>query len=179
VLPLPGDVDRLDVDLVSITDETGQTLRVETSNQGRLGRRFQIYVPGAQDATKTVILRYTVHNAIRFFAEDSEFGHKDELYWNVTGNEWEVPIENATATLTLPEGVAPTESAGYTGPAGSTEQAVQIEPSGNAVRFTATRALGPYEGFTVATGWPPGFVARPVPRSAAARTNASVNRSEL
>src|SRR3970040_2526874 len=27
--------ERLDVDLVSITDETGQTLRVETSNQGR------------------------------------------------------------------------------------------------------------------------------------------------
>jgi uncharacterized membrane protein YgcG len=165
-----GRQERLDVDLVSITDEAGEPLRFETSNEGRWTRRFQVWVPGAQDATRTVIIRYVVHNAIRFFGPESEFGHYDELYWNVTGNEWEIPIEQATATLTLPDGVAPTQSAGYTGPAGSTEQAVDIAPAGNTVHFAATRPLAAYEGFTVAAGWPPGFVTRPPPRSAASRT---------
>lgn len=160
-----GRQERLDVDLVSITDETGRELEADASNEGRWTRRFQIWVPGAENATRTIVLRYTVHNAIRFFDEDSEFGHHDELYWNVTGNEWEIPIENASARITLPDGVVPGESAGYTGAAGSTERAVLIEPLGNSVSFRATRRLAPAEGLTVALSWQPGFVARPRKRS--------------
>ncbi|HIC55364.1 MAG TPA: DUF2207 domain-containing protein, partial [Gemmatimonadetes bacterium] len=29
----------------------------------------------------------------------------EELYWNVTGDQWEMPTNRATATVLLPEGV--------------------------------------------------------------------------
>ncbi len=160
-----GRRERLDVDLVSITDGNGEPLEYEASNDGRWTRRFQIWVPGAQDATRTVVIRYVLHNVIRFFREGSDVGPLDELYWNATGNAWEIPIENAAARVVLPEGVAPTQSAGYTGAAGSTETAVRIATRGNVVSFEATRSLSPGEGLTVAVGWPPGAVAEPAPSS--------------
>ncbi len=165
-----GRAERLDVDLVSITDEAGNRLRHEASSQGRMARRFQIWVPGAEDATRTVVIRYVVHNAIRFFGEESAFGHKDELYWNVTGNEWEVPIERASARIVLPQGATATESAGYTGPAGATGRDVRIQDGGGEVVFTSTRRLEPGEGLTAAVAWPPGLVARPSRASGATRT---------
>ncbi len=160
---------RLELELESVTDEAGSALTVETQSQGRWSRRFQIWVPGAQDATRTVVLRYVVHNALRYFTEESEAGALDELYWNATGNGWEVPIEAATARVVLPEGVTPTQSAGYTGVAGSTESAVRVEAQGGSVTFAATRRLEPGEGLTVATGWAPGAVARPAPVSGLSR----------
>jgi hypothetical protein len=161
--------ERLDVDLVSITDGNGAPLEYEESNQGRWTRRFQIWVPGAQDTTRTVVIRYVLHNVVRFFREGSDVGPLDELYWNVTGNEWEIPIEAVSVRVILPEGVSPTQSAGYTGIAGSTETAVRITTRGNTVSAQATRSLAPGEGLTVAVGWPPGFVAEPTPVSELAR----------
>ena len=55
-----------------------------------------MWVPGAHDATRTIVLRYRVGNMLRFFEEH------DELYWNVTGTDWDVPIESATARVVLP-----------------------------------------------------------------------------
>ena len=63
--------------------------------------RVKIWVPGATDEARTVHIEYSVENALRFIdPEDSDFeaGH-DELYWNVTGNEWEIPIQAATARI--------------------------------------------------------------------------------
>ncbi|MFH1766165.1 MAG: DUF2207 domain-containing protein, partial [Gemmatimonadota bacterium] len=66
-----GRRERLDVEMISITDEAGESLRYEANNDGRWTRVFQIWVPDAQDATRTVVIRYVVHNAIRFFEEGS------------------------------------------------------------------------------------------------------------
>lgn len=162
-----GRQERLDVDLLGATDDQGQELRVEVENRGRWARRFQIWVPDAQDATRTVVLRYVVHNAIRFFEEDSEFGYMDELYWNATGNDWEVPIERASVQIVLPDGVTPTQSSGYTGASGSTAQDVDITTNGNVVTFAARASFRPGEGLTAASGWPAGLITRP---SRASRT---------
>lgn len=160
-----GDRERLDVDLLSVTDGDGTSLRHEESNRGRWTRRFQVWVPDAQDATRTVVIRYVIHNVIRFFDEDSETGPLDELYWNATGDAWEVPIEAASVRVELPDGVAPSQSAGYTGVGGSTERDVRIVTDASAVTFRATRSLPPGEQLTVAVGWPPGSVTRPAPPS--------------
>jgi Predicted membrane protein (DUF2207) C-terminal domain/Predicted membrane protein (DUF2207) N-terminal domain len=158
--------ERLDVDLTSITDANGEPLRFETSRQGAWTRRFKIWVPGAENATRTVVIRYVVHNALRFFSEDSNVGPLDEIYWNATGNAWEIPIEHAAASVTLPDGAKPQQWAGYTGPAGSKAQDVSADVRGQTVTFAATRSFYPGEGLTVAVGWPPGVVTRPAPPSA-------------
>src|SRR5262249_5495257 len=81
----------------SITDGDGNKLKYESSRE-RHYRKFKIYIPDPDNSVKTVQIRYTVSDALRFFEDH------DEFYWNVTGDEWTVPIQNATAHIVLPEG---------------------------------------------------------------------------
>jgi uncharacterized membrane protein len=142
---------RLDVE--SVTDGEGHELRYESSVE-RHYRKFKFWVPGATDTTKTVRFRYRVPNGLRFFEEH------DELYWNVTGDEWEVPIESVSGRVRLPEGVSGVRATAFRGRYGSTERAeVSIEPS--AVRLERVDDLGFREGLTIAVGWNPGVVHRP------------------
>ena len=60
--------------------------------------------PVLTTVVRTVHIEYSVENALRFIdVEDSDFeaGH-DELYWNVTGDEWEIPIHAVTARVLVP-----------------------------------------------------------------------------
>ncbi|HET9777363.1 MAG TPA: DUF2207 domain-containing protein, partial [Gemmatimonadaceae bacterium] len=84
-----GRATKLDIEDGTITDDAGQPLVVErqTIDNGWT-RRYHIYIPDARDADRTIIIRYRVRNAIRFFYKSSEVGELDELYWNVTGNAW-------------------------------------------------------------------------------------------
>jgi len=142
---------RLDVD--SVTDAAGQKLKYESSRE-RHYRKLKIWVPGAVNTTRTIKLRYRVSNGLRFFDEH------DELYWNVTGDEWEVPIESATALVRLPAGASGVRATAFRGAYGSTEQSdVSVESDG--VHVQTARGLGMREGLTLVAGWNPGLVHRP------------------
>ena len=78
----------LRVDDVHAFDDNVAPLRTEVSRFGR-GIRIKAWVPGAVDATRTVLITYRVRRALI----DVD-GH-EELYWNVTGTEWDVPIRQA------------------------------------------------------------------------------------
>jgi uncharacterized membrane protein YgcG len=151
---------RLQLELGEITDGDGRPLRVDRSGIRR-GIGLAIWVPDARDAIRTVVIRYRVGNGLRFFRATEDREPWDELYYNVTGSEWRSPIRAVEARIRLPEGLEPTGAWGYTGPEGSTEQAVEIERSGREVRVRTTRPFGPREGLTVSVTWPEGVVARP------------------
>ena len=72
------------VKLDSATDAAGQSLKVESSRQGHY-LKWKIYVDDATDAERTIHLHYVVRNGLKFFEDH------DELYWNVTGDEWDEP----------------------------------------------------------------------------------------
>src|SRR5438876_499489 len=93
------------LDLTSVTGGEGGALKYESSRE-RHYRKFKIWVPGAEDAARTVKITYRVPNALLYFEDH------DELYWNITGDEWEVPIEQAGAVVQLapPEGLTPGEA---------------------------------------------------------------------
>ena len=145
---------QLRLDVESVTDESGAPLRYESSRE-RHYRKLKIWIPGAVDTVKTVVVRYRVLNGLKFFEEH------DELYWNVTGDEWEVPIERARAVVRLPAGVAGIRSYAFTGGYGSQESAARITTVGTTLTIETTRALNFREGVTVAIAWNPGVVARP------------------
>lgn len=86
----------------------------------------------------------------------------DEIYWNVTGNDWAHPIDRAEATVHLPPGAQSLRWAAYTGYSGEAggDFRRSANPDGS-VTFTATRTLEPGEGLTVAIAFPKGFVAEP------------------
>jgi len=79
----------------AITDDSGEKLKVEKKTSGGF-LHLKIYVPGATDATRTVNIEYSVANGTRFFEDH------DEFYWNVTGNDWPVRIEQASAIIYFP-----------------------------------------------------------------------------
>lgn len=84
----------------------------------------------------------------------------DELYWNVTGNEWAFPIQQARVRIVLPGGAPLLGISAYTGMAGERGQSWRAlpAPEGEAIVET-TQPLLPREGFTVSVTWPKGFVA--------------------
>lgn len=103
-------------------------------------------------------LNYRTSRQLGFFED------YDELYWNVTGNGWDFPIDKASAEITLPASVAPDQirTSVYTGAQGSTAQDARIEiRNGRTVWFETTRPLGPRAGLTAAVGWPKGLVVEP------------------
>ncbi len=89
------------------------------------------------------------------------FDKYDELYWNVTGNGWGLPIDSATATVRLPAGAPVVQDAAYTGRAGERGTDFQATTEGNLRRYRTTRVLQPAEGLTIAVAWPKGHVAEP------------------
>lgn len=170
-----GERETLDVRLLSATDSSGRELRSEVNPVGRSRREFRVWVPDARDRTAEVVLRYQVDGALRFFAGDTVATDADpaatdydELYWQVTGTEWEVPLEEATARVVLPSGAGARQAAAYRGSASSTDQ-VEVALPGPGVDLapdevvvpTSAGALRPGEGLTIAVAWPAGSVALP------------------
>ena len=85
---------------------------------------------------------------------------EDELYWNVTGNDWAFPIRHASVRVLLPAGAEVLAAHGYTGWAG--EQGEDYRKVDSAPpSYETTRELQPGEGFTIALAWPEGLVQRP------------------
>jgi len=145
---------KLRLDLEEITDELMRPLRYETETD-RHFRKFTIWIPGAEDATRTVIIRYRVGFALRFLDD------YDELYWNVTGDEGLVPIEVASARIQLPAEVTGIRGVGFTGGFGSREQASEVQVTGQTVTVQALRQLNIREGLTVSVAWDTGIIPRP------------------
>ncbi|MQB22406.1 DUF2207 domain-containing protein [Agrobacterium tumefaciens] len=100
-------------------------------------------------------ITYTTDRQIRYF--DSY----DELTWNVTGNGWQFPMREISATISLPEGARPSDTAVFTGKLGATGKDARILTEGNDVFFASTRPFYPGEGMTVAVKLPKGVLDAP------------------
>jgi len=98
----------------------------------------------------TYTLTYLVRGSLNAFADH------DELYWNVVGNQWDVPIDQATVQVSAPTAV--TRVACYAGPAGSTGTCQQAAITGGVASF-GQAGLGPGDGLTVVVAVPKGAVA--------------------
>lgn len=143
-----------------VTDENGNRLKYEISRHGAY-KQFKIYVPDAEDTTKTVVIHYKVLDALRFFPDH------DELYWNVTGNETDAMVQSASARIELPAGVTGLHAEAYTGGYGERGQDATVNVSGNVVEIQTQRPLAYHEGLTAVVGWDKGFTHPP---SALAKT---------
>jgi uncharacterized membrane protein len=144
----------LRLNLAGATDAQGRALKVE-SNRERHYIKYKIWVPGAENTTRTFVLRYRATNGLRFFEDH------DELYWNVTGDEWDVPISAASARIELPAGATGVRAIAFNGAYGSTAQDADVAIEGPTIRVDMRQPLGFHEGVTVVIGWDTGLVAEP------------------
>jgi uncharacterized membrane protein YgcG len=83
------------------------------------------------------------------------------LYWNVTGDEWELEIARVQATVVLPGEVTGVRATAFTGRRGASGRDFERFIGEDRVSFETTRRLGYREGLTIVVGWDPGVVARP------------------
>ncbi len=109
------------------------------------------------DADKTIsgkntyVISYSAKGILKGFSDH------DELYWNVTGNNWPVPISHADATVTLPtDGINQVRC--FQGYAGSQGKCTAQIVSSKTAQYTTTEILDAAQGLTVVTGYAKGLV---------------------
>ncbi|MGB2667835.1 MAG: DUF2207 domain-containing protein [Candidatus Acidiferrum sp.] len=142
------------LDVKRVTDENGNKLKYETSRQ-RQYLEFKIYIPDADNSTHTISIEYTVRDALRFFDDH------DELYWNITGDEWPIPIDQASAHIVLPDGTSDIRANAFTGAYKSAGRNATVAIVGTAVDVRTISPLGIHEGLTVAVAFDKGTVREP------------------
>jgi hypothetical protein len=113
--------------------------------------------------TQTYVLSYTVRGVINRIAQpqdqpggagvSSGVGPHDELYWNITGGEWQVPIDRATVTVEAPRPA--TQVLCYRGEQGSTDTCTG---TAGATSSFSTTALQPGQGMSVLLAYPTGTI---------------------
>ena len=131
------------LDIKAVTDAAGQKLKYESKTSSGY-RDLKIYIPDAVDTTRTVEIDYIVRNGIRYFEDH------DEFYWNVTGNDWPVPIDHAEAHVYLPANAAGALRAqAFTGAYGSAQRDATSEINGADVSFETRNPLPMRGGMTI------------------------------
>ena len=148
----------VDFEVLALTrDDAPEPYHLEPQNNGvrvYFGSKDTTLVPGEY----AYVLRYRTTRQLGFFPDH------DELYWNATGNGWDFAIDAASATVTLPDAIAPERlhAEAYTGAQGARGAAYRasIDAPSHAV-FQATRPLAPREGLTIVVTFPKGIVAAP------------------
>lgn len=105
--------------------------------------------------------RYSYTFTYRTTRQLGFFEKHDELYWNVNGNGWRLPLDRVSCTVHLPDGAAALEAVAYEGPMGSRDHRAIPASGQQEVTFTSSRPYAPGEGLTIAVSWPKGFVTPP------------------
>lgn len=136
---------------LSASSSTGAPANLYTEEDGdalilRIGDESIDDVSGVQ----TYHVQYTVDGLLNP-ANEQHSG--DELYWNVIGPGWEIPLSDLSVTVTGPAAVE--GAVCFAGPYGSTTPCTSADASGPTAVFTQDwLVIG--DQLTTTTGWPGG-----------------------
>lgn len=157
--------DGISIQNISVVDGSDAPYRYEVYEENG----YKVVKIGDPDVlisgVKTYNIFYIVDNAVQWGDEI------DQIIWNVTGNEWEVPIQEAEVTVfplaSHQEFQDHAQFNCYQGPFGSMEPCKPgeaLEDLGGFGRgFLSTRQLVPGEGLTFSLTLPKGLLVPPTP----------------
>ncbi len=127
---------------------------VETDNQNGYKRLYigksNVMLPTGKRYVYEI--KYSVPNQVFFFD-----GY-DELNWNVIGNDWDFPIEHASANIYLPANLPVKDYRAYTGKALSRGDNYRAKEELGSFHIETKYPLNVREGITVAISWDEGYV---------------------
>jgi len=149
----------LDIEVLGVTDPMYGSYKYEVSSSKSYIRikigDANTYVTGE----KLYNIRYIIKKVIK------PFDDHDELYWNVTGNGWEVPIDKVKATVVLSTGLNAHDikTTCFSGTEGSSNNCLNQEQIYNRLGKVDTVIfrhdnLVAYEGLTIVAGIPKGII---------------------
>lgn len=140
---------------IKVTDESGRAQNFAVSYPGdnveiKIGDADK-YVSGQ----KNYVISYVIRRAVNYFPDH------DELYWNFTGDQWQVPIENASVKVILPDSAKENlQMKCFEGVFGTTNECA-ASASENILEYKTKGALDAGEGLTIVNGWPKGITPEP------------------
>lgn len=147
------------IELISVTDFSGNeipyTITADNFN------RTIIYKIGDPDISvkgeNEYKITYSVKNAIR-----SQNGDFDELYWNLSGNFWDLEIDKFTADIIFPTEINQNNSEVYvySGGLGTKENLLANREwiGGNVLRIASKQTLAARQGITISITFPKGII---------------------
>ncbi|HVJ05280.1 MAG TPA: DUF2207 domain-containing protein [Candidatus Saccharimonadales bacterium] len=158
-----GTAYKLFITVDSVTDENNQKIRFQQSTRdertfnGETHRFLELKIfAGGTDTERTIHINYRAPNAVRFFRDH------DEFYWNVTGNDWKVPIDSASAFVSLPNAAAgQLKAQAFTGGYGSRGKEAASIIEGSNVTFESSNPLQARSGLTIDVYIPKGILKEP------------------
>lgn len=137
---------------VSVLDGNNRALNFTQSQEsGNLN-----IIIGDPDSAITGVHQYTI--SYKISGAITYFSDHDELYWNITGNKWQVPILRAQARVFLPIQMQKNDikATCFQGKEGSKNLCENITTDRDII--LSAQNLEPYEGMTVVIGFPKGHV---------------------
>ena len=137
-----GKTIKADFKLLSVKDENGNSYKYEKS---RLGQSIQLKIGDPDvviDGVHTYVLTYKIDDILQ------RYDTYDEIYWNITGHEWDTDINNAFAKVVSPHAKIEKVDC-FAGIFGSTEKLCNSAFSENNADFYSTTVLGDGRDFTV------------------------------
>lgn len=149
---------------VRVTNGQGQPLTTHIER----GSRVRIRIGDADrmvSGVQTYVIRYHLTRGLGFFPDH------DELYWQVTGTEWPVPILRAAATVTVAPamGMADADTTHWSAwcyagvPRSSSSDGCEARFLGTGRYGYASGRLAPGEGLTLVAVFPKGVIPQPTP----------------
>lgn len=173
-VPIRAGTMKVDLDVLSVTDASGQRLPIKITR----GDRVRIRIGDADELVtgkQSYVIHYRLASGIGFFDDH------DELYWQVTGTEWPVPILHAAANVTIatPAASIAPDTTGwsawcYAGWAeSSSDERCTARFTGSAEYHFESGRLDPGEGLTLVAAFPKGIVPAPTAADKAASVAAT------
>jgi len=161
-LPLSAGKMSVDLDVLSVTDASGRKLPIKVTR----GTDVRIRIGDADELVtgkQSYVIHYKLGSGLGFFDDH------DELYWQVTGTEWPVPILHAAASVTIATSAAAaaTDTTGWSAwcyagwaESSSNERCKAAFAGAGEYRFESGR-LDPGEGLTLVAAFPKGIIPAP------------------
>lgn len=139
-----------DVTDISASSSTGAPADVETEKDQK-ALAIKVGDEGVDvEGVQSYVLNYTITGVVN---PDVAASGQDEIFWNIIGSQWEVPLNDISVTLTGPADVART--ACFVGEVGSTTACASAASTGATATFTESQ-IKPGSGLTVVAAYPVG-----------------------
>lgn len=156
--PPKGDKIKTHLKIRSVTDKKGEKRTYEVLRNDEPPGTITIRIGDPDiylDTVETYVIDYDM------IGVPLKYPDHDEVYWNVTGNDWDTAILKTSATVLLPEESNPRaiKTLCYTGTYGSSQQNCTSKIASNKeFTFTATQPLDAFEGLTIVAGFEKGII---------------------
>ncbi len=125
-----GSLFRVPIDSITVEGDEFKVKRNANSLRIQIGHEDRL-VSGA----KRYVISYQVHGAIKYLED------RDQINWNVTGNDWTVPLRRVVAVVRLPAGAKILGKECWTGDVGSTASDCIYADQGNHADFASDKPL--------------------------------------